>query len=134
MLFLTGANMAGKSTLMKAFGIAVYLAHMGFPVAAAGMNFSVMDGLFSSIDVPDDLNMGYSLDQPGKKDAWLEAIAKDGLNWTQLSDLTFWKNDVALLYGIKAIPQNFLIDPTGKIIATNLRAEALQNKLAELIK
>jgi len=60
MLFLTGANMAGKSTLMKAFGIAVYLAHMGFPVAASGMNFSVMDGLFSSINVPDDLNMGYS--------------------------------------------------------------------------
>jgi len=60
MLFLTGANMAGKSTLMKAFGIAVYLAHMGFPVAATGMSFSVMDGLFSSINVPDDLNMGYS--------------------------------------------------------------------------
>ena len=60
MLFLTGANMAGKSTLMKAFGIAVYLAHMGFPVAAEEMQFSVMDGLFSSINVPDDLNMGYS--------------------------------------------------------------------------
>jgi hypothetical protein len=60
MLFLTGANMAGKSTFMKAFGIAVYLAHMGFPVAAAGMSFSVLDGLYSSINVPDDLNQGYS--------------------------------------------------------------------------
>ena len=60
MIFLTGANMAGKSTLMKAFGIAVYLAHMGFPVAAKDMRFSVMDGLYSSINVPDDLNMGYS--------------------------------------------------------------------------
>lgn len=60
MMFLTGANMAGKSTLMKAFGIAVYLAHMGFPVAAKKMQFSVMDGLYSSINVPDDLNMGYS--------------------------------------------------------------------------
>jgi DNA mismatch repair ATPase MutS len=60
MLFLTGANMAGKSTFMKAFGIAVYLAHMGFPVAAADMRFSVLDGLYSSINVPDDLNMGYS--------------------------------------------------------------------------
>jgi len=78
--------------------------------------------------------IGISLDQPGKKDAWVEAIAKDGLNWTQLSDLKFWKNEVALLYGIKAIPQNFLIDPSGRIVATNLRAEALQNKLAELIK
>ena len=59
-LFLTGANMAGKSTLMKSFGIAVYLAHMGFPVAAAEMEFSVREGLYSSINVPDDLSQGYS--------------------------------------------------------------------------
>jgi DNA mismatch repair ATPase MutS len=60
MLFLTGANMAGKSTLMKSIGIAIYLAHMGFPVAAKDMVFSVRDGLYSSINVPDNLNMGYS--------------------------------------------------------------------------
>ncbi|MCQ6957213.1 MutS-related protein [Mucilaginibacter aquariorum] len=60
MLFLTGANMAGKSTFMKAFGIAVYLAHMGFPVAAKSMQFSVRDGIYSSINVSDNLNMGYS--------------------------------------------------------------------------
>ena len=60
MIFLTGANMAGKSTFMKAFGINVYLAHMGFPVAAEQMEFSVTDGIYSSINVPDNLNMGYS--------------------------------------------------------------------------
>jgi len=60
MLFLTGANMAGKSTLMKAFGITVYLAHMGFPVPACDLVFSISDGLVSSINVPDDLNRGYS--------------------------------------------------------------------------
>lgn len=60
LLFLTGANMAGKSTFMKSFGIAVYLAHLGFPVAATGMQFSVRDGLYSSINVPDNLNLGYS--------------------------------------------------------------------------
>ena len=60
LLFLTGANMAGKSTLMKAFGIAVYLAHMGFPVAAKDMTFSVRDGIYSSINVPDNLNLGLS--------------------------------------------------------------------------
>ncbi|HEX6432551.1 MAG TPA: DNA mismatch repair protein [Niastella sp.] len=60
MIFLTGANMAGKSTLMKALGAAVYLAHMGFPVAAEEMRFTVMDGLFTSINVPDNLNKGYS--------------------------------------------------------------------------
>jgi DNA mismatch repair protein MutS len=59
-LFLTGANMAGKSTLMKSFGISVYLAHMGFPLAAEGMVFSVKEGLFSSINVSDNLNLGYS--------------------------------------------------------------------------
>lgn len=60
MIFLTGANMAGKSTFMKAFGINVYLAHMGFPVAAKEMEFSVKDGIYTSINVPDNLNMGYS--------------------------------------------------------------------------
>ncbi|MDO6433158.1 DNA mismatch repair protein [Flavitalea sp. BT771] len=60
MLFLTGANMAGKSTLMKSIGIAVYLAHMGFPVAADEMTFSVRDGLYTSINVPDDLSLGHS--------------------------------------------------------------------------
>lgn len=59
-LFLTGANMAGKSTLMKSSGIAVYLAHMGFPVACSAMRFTVLDGLYSSVNVPDDLNSGYS--------------------------------------------------------------------------
>lgn len=59
-LFLTGANMAGKSTFMKSYGIAIYLAHMGFPVAAKQMRFSVKSGIISSINVPDDLNKGFS--------------------------------------------------------------------------
>lgn len=60
LLFLTGANMAGKSTLMKSLGIAVYLAHMGFPLAADHMEFSVKQGLFTSINMQDNLQMGYS--------------------------------------------------------------------------
>lgn len=58
--FLTGANMAGKSTLMKSFGIAVYVAHMGFPVAATSMKFRIQDGMYTSINVPDNINLGYS--------------------------------------------------------------------------
>jgi len=58
--FLTGANMAGKSTLMKSFAVAFYLAHMGFPVAAREMTFSLHDGIYTSINVPDNLSMGYS--------------------------------------------------------------------------
>lgn len=60
MIFLTGANMAGKSTFMKSFGIAVYLAHMGFPVPARAMRFSIKEGIYTSINVPDNLDMGYS--------------------------------------------------------------------------
>ncbi len=58
--FLTGANMAGKSTYMKAVSLAVYLAHLGFPVPAVKMEFSVFAGMFTSINVPDELSLGYS--------------------------------------------------------------------------
>ena len=77
--------------------------------------------------------LGVSLDQPGKKDAWLAAIKKDGLTWTQVSDLQFWNNAAAKQYGITAIPQNFLIDPKGKIVAKNLRGDALEKKLEEIL-
>lgn len=76
--------------------------------------------------------LGVSLDRPGKKDDWLAAIKADGLAWTQVSDLKFWDNDVAKLYGIKSIPQNYLLDPTGKIIGKNLRGDELTKKLAQL--
>ncbi|MGV3765532.1 MAG: MutS-related protein [Chitinophagaceae bacterium] len=59
-LFLTGANMAGKSTFMKSISIAMYLAHVGFPVAATKMAFSVMDGIYTTINLPDNLGMGAS--------------------------------------------------------------------------
>lgn len=59
-VFLTGANMAGKSTFMKSLGIALFVAHMGFPVAAKSMEFSVKDGMFTTINLPDNLSMGYS--------------------------------------------------------------------------
>ncbi|HWK03429.1 MAG TPA: hypothetical protein VNS58_07345 [Puia sp.] len=59
-VFLTGANMAGKSTFMKSIGIAMYVAHMGFPVAARSMEFSVRDGIYTTINLPDDLSMGAS--------------------------------------------------------------------------
>lgn len=77
--------------------------------------------------------LGVSLDQPGKKEDWLNAIKKDELHWTQLSDLQGWKNEVSVLYGVSGIPQNYLINPEGKIVASNLRGEALHTKLAELL-
>ncbi len=76
--------------------------------------------------------LGVSLDRPGAKDAWQQAVKSDGLNWTQVSDLKFWNNDAAELYFVRSIPQNYLIDPKGKIIAKNLRGEDLKNKLHEI--
>jgi peroxiredoxin len=76
--------------------------------------------------------VGVSLDRPGGKDKWLKAIHNDGLAWTQLSDLKFWDSKAAGLYAVRGIPQNFLLDPNGKIIGKNLRGEDLENKLEEL--
>ena len=59
-VFLTGANMAGKSTFLRSVSTAVYLAHMGFPVAAASMEFSVMDGMYTTVNLPDNLGIGAS--------------------------------------------------------------------------
>lgn len=77
--------------------------------------------------------LGISLDQTGKQDAWIKAIKDDGLVWQHVSDLQFWNNAVAKLYSIRSIPQNFLLDPQGKIVAANLRGEALTQKLQALL-
>jgi len=76
--------------------------------------------------------LGISLDRPGKKADWLAAIERDGLTWTHVSDLKWWDNEVVKKYGIKSIPVNFLIDPTGKIIAKGIRGDELHKKLAEI--
>jgi peroxiredoxin len=77
--------------------------------------------------------LGVSLDRPDAKAKWLAAIHKDNLTWTHVSDLKFWDCEVAKLYGVQAIPQNFLLDPNGKVIAKNLRGDALDAKLAEVL-
>jgi len=76
--------------------------------------------------------LGISLDRPGAKERWLQAIHDDRLAWTHVSDLQFWDNAVAKQYGIQAIPQNLLLDPNGKIIAKNLKGEDLDKKLASI--
>lgn len=78
--------------------------------------------------------LGVSLDREGQKERWLKAIHDDKLTWTQVSDLKFWDNEVAKQYGIRAIPQNILVDPGGKIIAKNLRGEDLEKKLQEVMQ
>jgi len=77
--------------------------------------------------------LGVSLDRPGQKDRWLQAIHNDELTWTHVSDLQFWNNEVAKQYRVQSIPQNFLIGPDGRILAKNLRGAALEQKLCEVL-
>jgi peroxiredoxin len=74
---------------------------------------------------------GVSLDRSGIE--WNKAIGDDNLTWTHVSDLQYWNNAAARLYGVNAIPANFLLDENGIIIAKNLRGEALYNKVKELL-
>jgi peroxiredoxin len=76
--------------------------------------------------------VGVSLDKDKK--AWIDAIKADHLTWIEISDLKEWNSDAVTLYNLESIPSNVLIDPTGKIIAKDLRGDDLQNKLSELFK
>ncbi len=76
--------------------------------------------------------LGVSLDKT--KQAWVDAIYMDGLTWTHISDLKGWQNAVAQQFQIFSIPQNFLLDPEGKVIGKNLRGAALERKLAKYLK
>ncbi|MBV7529156.1 TlpA disulfide reductase family protein [Chitinophaga sp. sic0106] len=78
--------------------------------------------------------LGVSLDRPGAKDAWVGAIEKDGLAWHHVSELKWWNGDISKMYMISGIPANFLIDPNGKIVASNLRGEKLHEVLEKELK
>lgn len=75
--------------------------------------------------------LGVSLDED--KEAWEEAIQKDGLSWKHVSDLKGWSSVVVPMYGFDGIPYNVLLDPSGKIIATELREDDLDKKLTEVL-
>lgn len=74
---------------------------------------------------------GVSLDK--NKQAWVNAIQQDGLEWIHVSDLQYWNSAAAKLYNVSGIPQTYLIDEDGKIIAKNLRAAELGKKLKEIL-
>jgi peroxiredoxin len=78
--------------------------------------------------------LGVSLDRPGQKGKWLEAIKDDNLAWTNISDLQYWNSPVVAMYGFDGIPFNVLVDPQGKVIAEKLRGSVLESKLAEVLR
>lgn len=75
--------------------------------------------------------VGVSLDKEAA--AWKEAIAKDGLTWTQVSNLKFWDEPIAAQYGVQSIPATFILDATGKVVAQDLRGPELRAKILELL-
>ncbi|RZK79121.1 MAG: AhpC/TSA family protein [Pedobacter sp.] len=75
--------------------------------------------------------LGVSVDNDKTK--WVEAIKKDGLTWTQVSDLKGWESDARKVYGNSGVPANFLISPDGKIVGAHLVGEKLNKKLEELL-
>ncbi|PJR04571.1 TlpA disulfide reductase family protein [Avrilella dinanensis] len=75
--------------------------------------------------------IGVSLDRD--KDAWLKAIADDGLTWTQISNLAYFSDPIAKEYNINAIPATFILDADGNIAAKDLRGQELEDKIAELL-
>ena len=74
-----------------------------------------------------------SLDNEKDKEKWLAAIQKDGLTWTQLSDLKMWESEAVKVFGLSSIPQSYLVDPNGIIISKNLTGENLNAKLKEIL-
>jgi len=77
--------------------------------------------------------IGVSLDKPEAKEAWIQAIATDKLTWPQVSNLQFWEDPVAKMYGVQAIPATFILDANGKIAARDLRGAELKAKVQELL-
>ena len=76
-----------------------------------------------------------SLDRPGQKDRWLQAIEDDNLEqWSHVSNLEFWNEPVAKQYRVRSIPATFILDEDGVIVAKNLRGDALSNKIGELLQ
>lgn len=76
----------------------------------------------------------YSMDDKSAEQKWKAAIIKDGLVWTQVSDLNGFESKVAKLYGVQPIPDNFLIDPNGVIIGRRVEGKELEEKLETLLK
>ena len=77
----------------------------------------------------------YSVSLDQSKQRWIQAIAQDGLVWSNhVSDLRGWRAQGAAIYGVNAVPMTFLVDGKGKIIAKGLRGGALENALSSLKK
>lgn len=75
-----------------------------------------------------------SLDRPGEREKWLNAIKDDKMDWHHVSNLQFWNDPIARQYGVRSIPATYILDENGVIVAKNVRGEALGQKVGELLQ
>jgi len=122
-----GKNVSLKESLGKVTIIDFWASWCG-PCRAENPNVVALYNEFH----PKGLNIiGVSLDKDAAK--WKEAIAKDQLTWTHISNLKFWDDAIAKQYNVKSIPATFILDASGKIVAKDLRGAELKAKIAELL-
>jgi peroxiredoxin len=127
----TQNNTAGKAVSLSDFKgkwvLLEFWASWCVPCRAEGPNLIKQYGLYK--------NNGFeilSVSADKDRDKWVKAIADDGYMWEQVSDLGGWNNAVCRLYAIRYVPANFLINPDGMIVATDLTGEKLNSKLQEI--
>lgn len=122
-----GKNVSLKESLGKVTIIDFWASWCG-PCRAENPNVVALYNEFHS----KGLNIiGVSLDKDAAK--WKEAIAKDKLAWTHVSNLKFWDDAIAKRYNVKSIPATFILDASGNIVAKDLRGAELKAKIAELL-
>ena len=92
----------------------------------------LLNSLYSAYNVKGFEIYGISLDS--KREKWLNALEKDNRIWTEVSTVKGFKTTVSIEYGITALPTNFLIDASGKIIAVNIHGQQLKEKIDELFQ
>ncbi len=132
--FLTGANMAGKSTFIKSLSIASYLAHIGFPVPAESMKIDLMDGLYSTINLDDDIDLGYShfYNEAVRLKAIVEQLHSDSNALVILDELFNGTNHQDAYDAIYEIIKLFSEMPAGPFVIISSHMTALTAKLKEI--
>ena len=97
-----------------------------------GDTFKIEGTWYGGVHIIGKTGAPVSLDKDETK--WKEAIAKDGLTWTHVSNLKFWDEPIAKLYSVESIPATFILDENGIIVAKDLRGDALKAKIKELLE